>query len=474
MSRVIITVGPDRDDELCFKLLRAPVPPVDRKPRKLVCTVGQLPKGEPPPPPNGWVREYGRRLWSELTQHPDVERALANAVDGPAGQVQSIMFDLQDQRAELYNWEMLCDHRDRFLALDRSPIGRIAEQGIDLAGAVPTFTGVLRITAVLAALGVPAGQEWSGLYAAVGAARRAGMRVSMTVLVAEEDLLDKITDVATRDLDLHVAAVADRGTDVQRTIAESRPHILHFFCHGSAEQGQPRLLLATPQDVERQALGPATPSVRLHIEAMRTLLAPLGVWLVVLNCCQGGMAAQEVHSLAHSLAAAGVPAALGMRETVQALAAYEFSRVFYRELLTELGELLVRPAVGMVDRDIDWPHIMNAPRAALVESYSDDATTFGEWTLPVLYTRFDPFQVRLAADAWEAAAPPAGEPPQPGPPPAASEAPPPVTADRVTIAILEGLLNRLPADTPPEAVAELRRLAGAAPPDDGDSAAGPT
>ncbi|GAB1693690.1 CHAT domain-containing protein [Krasilnikovia sp. M28-CT-15] len=464
MSRVIIQVGPDRDDALCFRLERGPIPPTDPKPRKLVCSAAQLPTGKPAPPPNGWVREYGRRLWQELTQHPDVRRALSNAAGAPAGQSQSIMFNLLDQRAELYNWEMLCDEGDHFLALERAPIGRIAEQGIDLAGAVPTFTGHLRITAVLSALGVPAEQEWSGLYAAVQAARATGIRVSVTVLVGEEDLLDKISDVAAQDRDLHAVAVPDRGTDVLRAITDSRPHVLHFFCHGAADQGQPRLLLATGQDVERQAVGPATPSVRLHIEQMRTLLAPLGVWLVVLNCCQGGMAAQEVHSLAHSLAAAGVPAALGMRETVQALAAYEFSRVFYRELLTELGTRLARPAAGVVDRDIDWPHILNAPRAALVESYSDDATTFGEWTLPVLYTRLDPFQVRLAAQVWDTG------PEEPAPPVAG---PPGLTSDGVTMAIVAALLNRLPADTPPDAVAELRRLAGAPPPGPGGPADAP-
>ncbi|HEU4350233.1 MAG TPA: CHAT domain-containing protein [Actinoplanes sp.] len=435
MSRVVINVAPDRDDELCFTLVRAPVPPVDRKPRKLACTVAQLPKGTPPPPPTGWVREYGRRLWTELSTHPEVERALRNAVDGPAGEIQSIMFDLQDQRAELFNWETLCDEQNRFLALDRSPIGRIAEAGIDMAGSVPTFDGQLRITAVLSALGVPAEPEWSGLLGAVRAARDAGLQVTLRVLIGENDLIDKVTEAAQHDPGLIVEAVPDRAVDLNRAITESRPHILHFFCHGSAEQGQPRLHVATPQDFEMLALGTATPSVRLQIDGMRRLLAPLGVWLVVLNCCQGGMAAQEVHSLAHSLAAAGVPAALGMRETVQALAANEFSRVFYRELLTELGRVLAAPVAAVEDRVIDWAHILNAPRAALVESYSDDATTFGEWTLPVLYTRLEPFTVRLTM------------------------APPAAQDDLVRKAVLEGLLNRLPPDTPAEVLAELRRLA---------------
>jgi CHAT domain len=432
MSRVIIRVGPGHDDELCFTLLRAPVPPADRKPRKLACTVADLPTGTPPPPPAGWVREYGRQLWSHLGTHPEVQRALSTAVNGPAGQVQSILFDLQDQRAELFHWEMLCDEQDRFLALTRAPIGRIAEPGIDLAGTTPEFDGELRITAVLSALGVPAEQEWTGLRDAVHAARDAGLPVTVRVLIGEGDLLDKVTEAAQREDGLTVQAVPDRAVDLHRAIAESRPHILHFFCHGSAEQGQPRLLVATGQDVEKLQLGPVTPSVRLHIDGLRDLLVQGDVWLVVLNCCQGGLAAPEVHSLAHALAAAGVPAAVGMRESVQALAAYEFSRVFYRELLDRLAAQLT-PAGA--DRTIDWTHLLSVPRAALVESHGDDAGTFGEWTLPVLYTRFDPFTVRITADRPDPAA-------------------------RARRAVLEGLLQRLPPDTPPEAIAELRRLAG--------------
>lgn len=125
-----------------------------------------------------------------------------------------------------------------------------------------------------------------------------------------------------------------------------------------------------------------------------------------------------------------------MRETIQAHAANEFSRVFYRELLTELIRLLRQPDGGE-DVDIDWARLLIEPRAALVEQ-AQDATTSGVWTLPVLYTRFEPFRIRI---------------------PRLIERGGPSAQDRVTAGVLDGLVRRLPPDTPPEAVAELRRLA---------------
>ena len=445
MSRVIITVGPAPDGKLCFHVRRAPIPPADLMPVELACTVAQLPTGKPPPPPNGWVRDYGKRLWSVLIKHPEAQRALTNAVDGPPGQVQSVMFDLQATQAEQFNWEMLCDDRDRFLALEHAPIGRIAEERVDQAGSPPVFDGELRVTAVLSALGAAAEQEWTGLRGAMLAARAAGLRVTLRVIAGEDDLFQKISTVATDDPDLRVEALPDRGFDLQRQIIAGRPHILHFFCHGTADQGQPRLHLATAQDFERREEdSTATPSVTLHLDRLQSLLAPNGVWLVVLNCCEGGKSTEEVYSLAHSLAAAGVPAALGMRESIQAVTAYEFSRVFYLELFDSLGRLLAPPAAGTVNREIDWAHVLSAPRAALVESNpADDATTSGEWTLPVLYTRSGVFTVQISAAPAAVPAPPD---------PAAAE-------NKVTRAILEGLLNRLPPDTPPDAIAELRRIA---------------
>ncbi|WP_327000315.1 CHAT domain-containing protein [Dactylosporangium sp. NBC_01737] len=432
MSRVVIAVGPGVDGQLCFTLRRAPNPPQDRQPRPFTCVVQDLPNGRPPPAPKGWVSRYGQRLWTELAQNPEVLQALQR-VGGP----RTVMFELQDQRTELFNWEMLCDDSGNFLALDSRPVGRIADQGRDQDSAVPQFTGTLRVTAVLSALGVPAGQEWTGVYAAVRAARERRIRVQLRVFVGEDDLYTTIEEAAKTDRDLSVALVPESAVDLRAAIREGEPHILHFFCHGAADLGQPRLQIAAPQDFERRAAGqPVGPGVVLEVgglDAHRTLL---GVWLVVLNCCEGGLAVQDVHSLANSLVAAGLPAAVGMRETIQAHAANEFSRVFYRELLTELIRLLRQPDGGE-DVDIDWARLLIEPRAALVEQ-AQDATTSGVWTLPVLYTRFEPFRIRI---------------------PRLIERGGPSAQDRVTAGVLDGLVRRLPPDTPPEAVAELRRLA---------------
>ena len=478
MSRVIIEVGPDRDDELSFRLLRGPRPPLDRKPRRFTCRSADMPAGIPAPAAAGWIGEYGKRLWDGLADHPEVHSALRYAIGQPPGDPQTIMFELQDQRAELFNWEMLCDDTGRFLALDeRWPIGRIAEAGVDRAGAVPEFFTPLRIMAVLSALGASADEEWDNLYASARDARAAGLPVNLRVLVGEAPLLARVEEQAAADPALSVAPVTDSAGDVLSAIRDAKPHILHFFCHGTAEQGQPRLLLATPQDFDRGRVRlPSSPTVRLHVALLQELLPTIRTWLVVLNCCEGGKAAQDVHSLAHSLATAGVPAAIGMREAVPVRAAREFSRVFYRELLTEFVSILTPPAGAPVEKDVGWARVLAAPRAALVERYEHDATTYREWTLPVLYTGFDPFRVRVmpsrppatATAPVEPAPPRAGapgsQPPDgaapvpPAPPPAVTRGP---TEERVIAAILEGLLRRLPQDAPPAMIEGLRALADA-------------
>lgn len=215
MSRVVIAVGPGVDGQLCFTLRRAPNPPQDRQPRPFTCVVQDLPNGRPPPAPKGWVSRYGQRLWTELAQNPEVLQALQR-VGGP----RTVMFELQDQRTELFNWEMLCDDSGNFLALDSRPVGRIADQGRDQDSAVPQFTGTLRVTAVLSALGVPAGQEWTGVYAAVRAARERRIRVQLRVFVGEDDLYTTIEEAAKTDRDLSVALVPESAVDLRAAIRE--------------------------------------------------------------------------------------------------------------------------------------------------------------------------------------------------------------------------------------------------------------
>ena len=466
MTRIVISFFPNEQNQLSFRLFRGPEAPKDRKPRSFPYAPAELPTGKPPPPPTGWVGQYGQRLWNGLLEHPEVKRAFKNALRLSAGKLQPILFHTEDPLAELFNWEMLCEQSGQFLALDgRWPIGRIAEPGVDLNHLTPEFTRPLKLMAVLSALGArePARQEWSGLYAAVRQARETDMPVKLHVLIGEGHLLENVEALARDDPQLTVEQVRDSATDVQRAIRMFNPHILHFFCHGAADDGQPRLLLGTPQDFEQQR--PAKQStVILQLGDLKHLLAPLGVWLVVLNCCEGGMAVKEVYSLANSLVASGVPAALGMREEIQGMAANEFSRVFYQELLLDLQERLL-PDDQAHEVDLDWTKILHTPRKALVEQYNRDAATYGEWTLPVLYTLPPPFKVRVLQ--------PPASPVSPTPPvewggssthitastpPSSTRAVPDPGGQRYAAAMMEGLLDRLPPDAPAGMVAELQSL----------------
>jgi hypothetical protein len=283
------------------------------------------------------IRIYGRALWDRLSEHQAVNAALTTVLGVPNGQVSPIYFELLDRRAERFHWETLCDNHDRFLALDRRwPIGRIAEPNRDLPS-VRDFAPPLRVMAVLSALGARGEQEWNAILTAVRDSLGGPVPLRVHVLVSEPALYEQIrplaaADVRDRPVDggthswLSASVVPDRDVDLLREIDVFAPHVLHVFCHGSAAHEQPQLEFAAPLDWEDR---PPTGSVVVTVDELANRPALTSMLLVVLNCCEGATPTQDVHSLAASLVANGLPAAVGMREPVDVLAAYEFSRSFY-------------------------------------------------------------------------------------------------------------------------------------------------
>ncbi|MGH8903429.1 MAG: CHAT domain-containing protein [Egibacteraceae bacterium] len=437
------------DGILDFKLTKEPGRPPQFLPKPFLRTEELPAVGHDASEAGKWVRSYGQTLWSQLRSNDEVRAALDRALGLAAGECQPLYFHLMGPRAELFNWEMLCDSdKDRFLALDRRwPIGRIAEPGQDLALASPRCDGTLRIMAVLSALGVPAREEWEGIFQAVRDARADGLRIELRVLVSEQDLFNELRGRADGNpSELTVRAVPDRSVDVEFEIGRFAPHILHLFCHGSAGHGQSRLEFATPNDW-RPAAAATAGSVVLHAENLVQALH--SIWLVVLNCCEGAAAAPDVYSLALSLVANGVPAAIGMREPVNVLAANEFSRVFYRALCTEVRERL-RSVAGRAEPaevEIEWTGMLHEPRRALAEQHRNDPANNREWTLPVLYVRSEPFNVTVAV-------------PRAGTEARDRDLEPPghVTEEDASVTFtIEGLLRFLPPDTPVGVLEELRR-----------------
>jgi hypothetical protein len=404
VQRTIVQVEP-AEDGVRVKLDVSVEPYVDQwVPRKFECDPEALP---------AWsvseaVRAYGTTLFQKLASaHAAIGEALVDALKVSPGDMRPIYFHIRVVGAELLYWEALCKDDGSFLALDgRWPIGRIADSPTALPPPKPEFSPPLRMMAVLSALGIAADSEWQGLYDAVKQARQGKMPVKLTVLVGEEDLYDSIYKQREGDPDLQVEWVPETTADFEKLLTQFKPQLLHFFCHGEASFGKTQLKVASLDDWQRLKVAQAsdqngdttgygrvvlTPAQLMNIQAnpMRD------VWLVVLNCCEGGKATKQDHSIAHALVANGVPAAVGMMEPVDAHDAYEFCRVFYPGVLDRV-RLTVDKASGGGAVPVEWVDVLHAPRTALRDRHANDPAQCRQWTLPVLYSRRDSFEVRWA------------------------------------------------------------------------------
>lgn len=394
--RTIVAIEPGFDESLLVKLAKAPIAiPGAEVWNPFRCD----PDAMPPWTQAGAVQAHGVTLREKLSGHQGVASALLNVLSTPPASRHPVYFQVRAGEAERLRWETLWDDNEEFLALDpRWPIARIADSEIDFQLPVQVFTPPLRILAVMSALGLPAKPEWEKLYAAVDNARQQGLAVELSVLVGEEDLLAAIRkDVQDKTVTGVRIDAIQNSVEIGTALDNFKPHILHFFCHGSANFGKPQLELATIADRE---LG--TSSVVLGIKQLTGAAALRDVWLVTLNCCEGGKAASDLHSMAHRLVAAGVPAAVGMLEPIDAGDAHAFCGAFYTAALRMVRQFLQDTPEGKTG-EIEWAEALHPPRSLLSGS-APGPVSRPEWTLPVLYVRPERFQVKREAPA--AALPP--------------------------------------------------------------------
>jgi hypothetical protein len=247
--------------------------------------------------------------------------------------------------------------------------------------------------ALLSALQRPAAMEWEGLKNAVLASRAANFDIELFALVGEQDLLDTINqEIADGLQGIRVAPIPDRTSELENLIGDDfRPQILHFFCHGSASLGLPRLELATILDwMQDNQSG----SLKVEINELFGLTAMQEIWLVTLNCCEGGKAEENMHSMAHRLVAYGVPAAVGVLEPFDAADAHEFCAGFYPAVFTKLKRLVEKAAAGG-EIELEWADALRPPRKNLCQKHGDDPFNNREWALPVMYVRPEPFRLRI-------------------------------------------------------------------------------
>jgi len=351
----------------------------------------------------GSVEKAGRRLMEMLSENPAVSNALQMALNSGHAR-HPIYLQIDSDSADSFPWEALCSKDGMFLGLQPTwQIGRIANISPPQAESARSFQPPLRILAVLAAANNPAQpgtvisaqDEWNALYAAL---RGAGFPIEVRVFVCETGLRDTIEALQPDpNLTLNVSILGGYE-DLTQAAGEVTPQIVHFFCHGSTQDG-PHLQIATRVDWENGASG----SINLEPGDLGNMPGLVhGAWLVTLNCCEGAAVPQGARSFARLLMANGFPAVVGMREAVATDDASVFCRAFYPALFAEIARWLENNAEEIV---LDWASVLHAPRDLLCRRYSAGkppstaAPEVKQWTLPIVYVSREPFRLRRQAES---------------------------------------------------------------------------
>ncbi len=395
MTRVVIHFQPSDDESDRFSLAEPPIT-VPGIPRGLLSRLELRHDVEPfsrlalQDLPAGLVREIGTALYQELARHPRVKAGLERArQEGSPEDPHPIYLkvDTVVPRPDLLPWETLClEGTGEFLSLDEtSPVARIAD--IDSAEDIERFVDPpLRILVVISAAGIDGGPEWRALYEALQDTSLE-LGYSLRVMVADPALKATVESAAAMDPSIEIETLSDGN--LQRAVADFRPHILHFFCHGDVVGSTPVLELATRSDVIRQS-----PRGNFFLEEMDLRkfhrAAKSSAFLVVLNCCLGAASEAETRSLVAGCVNAGFPAAIGMREPILNNDAHLFCRHFYGSLLAYLDSGLRAEDSAL---DIELAPLLAEARRQMCKKRGRLLSAAGDvkqWTLPVLYVRPEP------------------------------------------------------------------------------------
>jgi hypothetical protein len=346
------------------------------------------------------VFNVGDALQQELNRNMYVQGALQTIATAPAAHGKNPIFiELCSDLPEEFPWEALFHGAisDFFCCRATSPVGRLAG-GSYLAtrwldGTQINRRPVLRILAVLAAQNVPARGEWDALYAARQQANQTNkFELDLDVIVCEQSLLHHI-----QSLKIPVVPLASRQTLADR-IGFFKPHIIHFFCHGSTV-GSPHLQLGTNS-------GTAIP---YRVSDLQNDLQDKGLelWMSVLNCCSLGQTSGS-GSFARQLVGPDVAVVIGMAEPINSHFAHVFCKAYYREVVGRIDSCF--PLAGQT-AEVEWVEATVQARREVLEdqtgaSYTTrNARNHKEWTLPLFYTVSDEFRFGFTDRAGTQASP---------------------------------------------------------------------
>jgi len=382
MERTIVLIEPSFPPNIQMKLSKAPINVAD-------IHVPMEFQGDPDGMPS-WanphaVLDHGRKLFADMESHPPIRIALEAALGIPIGQVRPIFFHLRVPESERFYWESLCDNNSNFLALDRRwPIGRIADS--PRARLAPyDFQPPLKVMALLSPRNIDATPEWQNLRDSIVDSRQNGLPVEVLIVTGQNGLLTAIeNEIADGLAGVQVEPIPDRSTQIEVAITDFKPHILHFLCHGSGAHESYQLELATLLNWDG---GDELESLRLGVNDLSSNMAVAeGVWLATLNCCEGGRATDQIHSMAHQLVANGIPAAIGALEPIDASDANEFCKGLYPSIFAKIFTSLQNAAQGTTT-ELEWVDALRDPRTNIKENHDNDPESNRQWALPVLYVR---------------------------------------------------------------------------------------
>jgi hypothetical protein len=360
------------------------------------------------------VHSVGNELFTQLKRHPALNRAVFKSlvnVDQTESAV--IYFEVDHAEVDRLPWESLHHDEVGFIALDeRFPIARLQQPSVRVNN-VFDFATPVRFMVLLSAaskdpqLRASALGEWNELYATLKVARD-NLKVAWqlpddresivaSVYVAEDELRERISSL--NESWITVSTISDEAA-LLAAKKKFNPHLMHVFCHGSDDH----LTLGTRADWNGDLNG----SIDLTADLLARDVPNL--WLVSLNACGSAAASGNSLGFARRLVIKGIPAAVGMRERIDTRFAGLLCRHFYRALLERISTI----DLNADPQRVDWAACLWSLREKSARDYhrveGDDAAEgvpipdpdiamrCRHWTLPVLYTHGESFQLRRRAE----------------------------------------------------------------------------
>ncbi|MFV0278990.1 MAG: CHAT domain-containing protein, partial [Parahaliea sp.] len=332
---------------------------------------------------NDLVKEVGEKVFAGLTQHPGVREAFDRAVNMQQSGVPTawpLYFNTRAIDAEGLPWELLYHPQEQFLCLNvRWPMARMV--GGSYADIERALELPIRFAVVLGATNLDATPEWDAIYYAIA---QSGVDYEVLALVSQPKLQTHIggqadPDVTVESMPLDEIALVDR-------LEAFHPNFLHLFCHGSASFDD--YLEVATRDVSNFGGDP------IYLPKGELLRLRGMLWLLTLDACEGATPTGNLHSYTYSLVMKGMPAAIGMREPIEANDASVFCGAFYEAALAYLHNEL---QAGGISVKLSWEFALRSARAALCAMFPGPAaitaTRHKPWTLPVLYRKPGDFKL---------------------------------------------------------------------------------